>query len=264
MPASAASRFTGPATSFRPRPAGRSGWVSTATGWLRATSAARAGQANSGVPAKMILGLFKKIPGGPGGSGKPLHAIRNRTPGSGSNRLVRGLALLLARLLDSFFDHSALQRRQVVDEYLAVQMVDFVLDAYRQQPVGIEFHRVAVAIQTLDADILGTLDLGILAGNRQAAFLTQLASFAADDFGIDDDLRLVALFAEVEYQNAQAAIDLRGGKPDAARGVHCLEHVVGQSPNRIGDFVDRPGDVAQPRIGKLEYGQLGHGMNFVH
>src|SRR6056297_560000 len=222
MPASAASRLTGPATSFRPRPAGRSGWVSTATGRLRATSAARAGQANSGVPAKMILGLFKKIPGGPGGSGKPLHAICNRTPGSGSNRLVRGLALLLARLLDSFFDHSALQRRQVVDEYLAVQMVDFVLDAYRQQSVGVEFHRLAIAIQALDADGLGAFDLGVFAGHRKATFLAHLAAFAADDFGVDDDPWLIAGFAEVEHQHAQAAIDLRGSKSDTSRGVHGL------------------------------------------
>ena len=54
MPCSSASFLTGDGCSAMPRPAGRSGWVSTsATSWPAARMAASACAANSGVPAKI-------------------------------------------------------------------------------------------------------------------------------------------------------------------------------------------------------------------
>src|SRR3546814_2785819 len=48
-----------------------------------------------------------------------------------------------------------LERRQVVDEQLAVEMIDLVLDAGRQQVVDLEHERLAVAVQRLDlCDVL--------------------------------------------------------------------------------------------------------------
>ena len=57
---SLASCLTGLAVSFRPRPAGRSGWVSTASGRTPAPmSAASEARAKSGVPANSTRGAVK-------------------------------------------------------------------------------------------------------------------------------------------------------------------------------------------------------------
>src|SRR3546814_2306399 len=57
-----------------------------------------------------------------------------------------------------------LERRQVVDEQLAVEMVDLVLDAGRQQVVDLEHERLAVAVQRLDLDAVGAGHVGEEAG----------------------------------------------------------------------------------------------------
>ena len=45
-----ARRFTGEGVTARPRPAGLSGWVITATTWWWASRASRVGRAKAGVP----------------------------------------------------------------------------------------------------------------------------------------------------------------------------------------------------------------------
>ena len=122
--------------------------------FARARAAARSeGTANSGVPAKTIRS-----------------AIRRRLRQSSS-----GQSLLLGQLLAH---HLALERRQVVDEHLAVQVIHLVLDAHREQAVGGELEGFAVAIERLDRDRVGAGDVGVDAGHRQAAFLVDLAALA--------------------------------------------------------------------------------------
>src|SRR5262249_28284328 len=116
MPCTWASCLTGEACSFMPRPAGRSGWVSTSGTVMPAFSiAASAVAANSGVPAKIA-------------------------------RIAIGSAALLvfARLLDHLgLDAVALQRAQVLDEDLAHQVIHLVLNADGQQALGVELVRLA-------------------------------------------------------------------------------------------------------------------------
>src|SRR3546814_10695301 len=78
-------------------------------------------------------------------------------------------------------DLLALQRRQVIDKQLAVEVIHFVLDAHRQQALGIHFKRLAVAIQRTHANALGAADLGENGGHRQTAFLTILLAIARQD-----------------------------------------------------------------------------------
>lgn len=59
----------------------------------------------------------------------------------------RLLSMLLFQLLA---DAVALEGGQVVDEQLAVEVVAFVLDAYRQQAFGDLLEGVAVAVEGLD------------------------------------------------------------------------------------------------------------------
>src|SRR5690606_4342012 len=86
-----------------------------------------------------------------------------RYPATASAAVVRrpaasggplGLGQLLAH-------HLALERAQVVDEQLAVEVVDLVLHAYRQQSVGGQFKGLAVAVQGLHRDLVRALDVGV-------------------------------------------------------------------------------------------------------
>ena len=70
--------------------------------------------------------------------------------------MVRTVAAAFARqlaLLGQLLAHQlALERREVVDEDLAGQVVHLVLDAHREQAVGIEFVRLAIAADRTHLD----------------------------------------------------------------------------------------------------------------
>src|SRR5690606_19013338 len=129
MPRDTASIFTGEAASPRPRPAGRSGWVYTATtSWWRA--AARSDDtANSGVPAKTILmatpmqlNVQTKTAPSTGAAG-PARLARALDHANGSGRRQAGSGNVPALLGQLLAHHLALERREVIDEQLAVQVV---------------------------------------------------------------------------------------------------------------------------------------------
>src|SRR5690625_7514813 len=119
MPASTAACLTGPIRSLRPRPAPRSGWARTTTGRHASlpTRAASAGRAKAGVPAK---------------------TMRIKPPRA---RAWRPCAC--AASCRSW----APERRQIVDEQLAVEMVNLVLYAHRLQSLGLQLERLAVNVQ---------------------------------------------------------------------------------------------------------------------
>src|SRR5450830_802100 len=127
-----------------PRPAGRSGWVST-SGMSKpaACKLASATRANSGVPAKMMrMGRDSKDSPGKsrrGASAAPLSAL--------------GLALFVFFLLDHLgLDAVALQGRQVFHKHLADQVIHFMLDADRQHALGFMHLSLAVQIQRVHLD----------------------------------------------------------------------------------------------------------------
>src|SRR3546814_16510391 len=63
-----------------------------------------------------------------------------------------------------------LERRQVVADQLAVEMIDLVLDAGRPQVVHLEHERLAVAVKRLYLDAVGAGDVGEDAGARKECF----------------------------------------------------------------------------------------------
>ncbi|OMP13744.1 class I and II aminotransferase [Corchorus olitorius] len=145
--------------------------------------------------------------------------LAERASGGRRRRRPPGRSGLVALLLfELLLDAIALERRQVVDEQLAVEVIDLVLDAHRQQAVAFQLEGLAVAIQGLDPDPLGTADLFVEAGNRQAAFLV-LAQFLGErlGLGIDEDQRLALVFADVDHHQAAMHVDLGGGQTDAGR-----------------------------------------------
>src|SRR5262249_24675991 len=129
-PRACASDFTAEAWGFRPRPAGRSGWVRTsAISWPASRRAESDLAANSGVPAKTSLMIQR--------------GRRSAGRGVGGFRLPR-LALLLSQ---PGVDAVLLEPGEVLDENLAFQMVHLVLDAHGEQPVGFQGVLRALRVQ---------------------------------------------------------------------------------------------------------------------
>src|SRR5450830_1432372 len=120
-PRPVASRFTGPGVRCWPRPAARSGCVRTrGTAWPAARMASSARAANSGVPAKMtriVLTVYCK-------------ATAVAICAALFNRLLTDQTLSLFCFV---FQALLLERRQILDEHLAYQMVHFMLDTDGEQ-----------------------------------------------------------------------------------------------------------------------------------
>src|ERR1700722_14871288 len=104
-PASMASSFTGEIATVRPRPRGRSGWVTTASilksGW--SIKWRKDGTAKSGVPQKTIRSAMPRLP-------------------------VAGFL----QLADLLFDHVAFEHAQMGEEEGSVEVIDLVAESARQ------------------------------------------------------------------------------------------------------------------------------------
>src|SRR5690606_34074776 len=221
-----------------PRPAGRSGWVRTpTTGWREARRLASARSAKTGVPAKTTRR------GAPAGRAAP-----PAPSGDGT--------LLLAELCP---DARLLEPRQVLDKHLAVQVIDLVLDADREQPVRFQGEGRAVPVQGADGHAIRTLDLVVDARNRQATLLVDLRFLALrDDLGVDEHAQIVALLGDVDHHHPQVDVHLGGGEPDARGGIHGLGHIGHQAPDVVVHLLDRLGNLVQPGVGVTEYVKNGH------
>ena len=123
------------------------------------------------------------------------------------------------------------------------------------RPVGLDLVRLAVEVEIFDAHRRRPLDFLVVFRDRQAAFLVgRLLVRFPDDFRIDEDLRRlrIVLLGEVHGDHALRHADLDGGKPDAGRRVHGLEHVVDQLAQRLVDRLHRLGFQPQPLVGDDE------------
>src|SRR6185437_3992625 len=158
--------------------------------------------------------------GRPRNRGRRTPGYRQRpAAGSGYARRIRSsTGRLLALLVQPFQQQAALERRQVVDEHLAFQVVHLVLDAYRQRAFGLDDDLLAVDILRPDLDPQRPGDVGIQARKRQAAFLVDLRTVLFQDLRIDERQRLVAPLAHVRHQHALVHVDLGGGQADAVGG----------------------------------------------
>src|SRR6188768_1532576 len=124
---SAASSLTGDARSCCPRPAGRSGCVSTPTTWCRdLSSACSAGSANCGVPAKAIR---SEVMGAPEGFESCAGSVRARGIG-----FARFAGAFLAILVQFLANALALEIGQIVDEEFSFEVVHLVLQTDGGKP----------------------------------------------------------------------------------------------------------------------------------
>src|SRR5881227_2084444 len=114
-----------------------------------------------------------------------------------SHRLVRAARAARARrgrmrdalpalLLELLANALALQIRQVVDEQLAVEVIDLVLDTHRQDVVVIALERRAGAILCAQPDLRRALHFIENPRHRQTPFLAARLPLAREDLRVDE------------------------------------------------------------------------------
>ncbi len=141
----------------------------------------------------------------------------------------------------------------MLNEHLAIEVVDLVLQADREQALRSQGKRGALRIKRTHHDLPGTLDVFKDARHRQAAlFVNGGLAARFDDFGIDEDLQGIAGLGKIDHDHPKVHIDLRGSKADAWSVVHGFGHVSNQLANRVIDLLDRTGELLQPGIGVAE------------
>ena len=134
-----------------------------------------------------------------------------------------------------------------------------MLDAHREQAVGMQLEGIAVTIQCADNDVFRPHHEFVEAWHGQAALaVLPRAALEHADFRVDEDQRLLAVLGDVHHDYASVHVDLRCRQPYAGCGVHGLEHVVDQLLYRRIDLIDRLGDGAQPGVGEFEDVEDGH------
>src|SRR5580658_8891067 len=216
-----AARFTGEAVDSMPRPLGRSGCVTTSlTPKPAATSFSSVGTANSGVPQN-------------------------------TKSIIAGLPVaLLQQLANLALHHVALQRADMSDVEFAVQVIGLVQKSARQKYITHDFNGFALKILRSRGDLERTCDVLAKFRNTQASFTRGLPAFGVHDLGIDEHDLGFRIFLEgyVDHRDAFADPDLWSGQPDTVRGIHALEHVVGQLAQFVVEFCDGGRRLLQDRV----------------
>ena len=172
-------------------------------------------------------------------------------------------AFVLGQLLELPHHHVALQLGNVVDEQHAVEVVDLVLQAGREQAVGLELLRLAVRDRDSRPSPRRALDLGVIVGDRQAAFLVDRARRrrVATISGL-----MKTCGAGSSPSLARSITSRRSGSPTwmAASPMPGASYIVSSmSSSEVADVVvdalDRLGDLAQQGIGKNDERLDRHG-----
>lgn len=169
-------------------------------------------------------------------------------------RLNRQALLLLELLANTLL----FELGEVIDKDFAVEVIDFVLNARREQAFGVEFEGATVAIERRHPNPTRAVDLVVHAGHREAAFFHDLLAIAHANLGVDEHLQGVAFGAEVDHDHALGHIDLNRGQSDARRLIHGFGHVVDQAADLVVHLHDGRRAATQARIGIVEYGSQSH------
>src|SRR4051812_3291208 len=82
-----------------------------------------------------------------------------------------GLAEIALEAADFRLDLVEKVGREAVDEQAAVEVVQFVLHGPAEEVVRLDVDRLTVEVVRLDANLAGALDVGVEAGEAQAALL---------------------------------------------------------------------------------------------
>ena len=152
----------------------------------------------------------------------------------------------------------------MVDEQDALEVVQLVQDAARQQAIGFDLLLDPFGVEVAQLDLAGPPQFGELVGQRETAFLGHdLLVRRPDDLRVDQAERRAGLVLarDIDDDDALGHADLDRREPDARRVVHGLDHVVHQLAQIVVDPLDGFGLDLEARIGRDDDGQDRHGSD---
>ena len=124
-------------------------------------------------------------------------------------------------------DALLLEPRQILDEDLAVEVIDLVLYTYREQTLGLERERLALRRSARGPSrARRARTFSKTPGTERQPSSVSASPLASTISGFTKTLKLVACFRDVDDDHALVDVDLRRGEPDARRGIHGLGHVL--------------------------------------
>src|SRR5690606_17108108 len=145
------------------------------------------------------------------------------------------------------------ENAQVIQEEAAVEVIELMLQAACEQVRRFHFEQISLQVQPAHARDGWPFHVTEDLRDREAAFLGLVAPFRVQQLRIHEG---VACPIHVADEQALLASDLRRRQADPLRGMHRLEHVVGEPANLVGDSFDRDRLLAQDR--RAEYVNLQH------
>jgi hypothetical protein len=148
--------------------------------------------------------------------------------------------------------------RQQVDEKTPLEMIDFVLQADRQEAVGFDGERFPVQVIGVDPDTRGAFHTLTDVGDGKTAFFARDASLARDDDRVDERPGAATVFRNIKDEHALSGPDLGGGKTDPFMRVHRLDHVFRKAGEACVEARHVFRFEAQAGVGIKKYGTDGH------
>src|SRR5690348_1106518 len=143
---------------------------------------------------------------------------------------------------DFALDKIALERAEMIDEKNSVKVVDFMAEGAGEKTFTFHLKFLAGGVLGADGDVERTQNISAKTRDGEAALLLALLAFGVENDGIGEDELGFGIFARSDVDDGQIQIEanLRGGKADALRGVHGLEHFVRELDEGVVEFLDIP------------------------
>ena len=134
-------------------------------------------------------------------------------------------------------------------------MIDFMLNADRENAIGLLFEGLSRFIKGRDPYPFGAFDVFADIGNGETTFFHLGGSSPFDNFRIDKTNRLRPFLGYVYYDDLFLNIDLSGRKTNALGRIHGMEHIIDKPFNGLVDGTDRLCPVTQSWIRIVENGK---------
>lgn len=155
-------------------------------------------------------------------------------------------------------DSALFKAGQIFNKYLALKMIDFVLNAYGQQALRFKREVLPITTRCPNPDLLGALDLLIDARHRKTPFLAKLRSSTLDNLRIDEDLQAIAILRGVNNNDLSVYINLGRRQANSGRRIHGFRHIRDQNTQISVKSSHWRCFLIQARIGKAQNWQPCH------
>ena len=150
----------------------------------------------------------------------------------------------------------ALVPLETLEEQDAIEVVELMLEDPTEQLVGFDRELVSLKVVAHEMDLLRPDDQPVQVGDRQAALLVLPLAAGLDYLRID---HRHGTFTDVVDEYPALDAHLRRRKAYARRGVHRLEHLLGEADDLAVDLLDLHGTLAKDGVAEYPDREDGHG-----